>query len=112
MTVDIKLKPLNVAIVGGGSGGLETAITLSETPNVEVTIYEQANVLQGVGVRISIGPNSCKTFELLSAADAMNNEHPTRTTLNLLDGVFFDCCSLKYSLHESAMADQAKSCAP
>lgn len=83
MTVDIEPKPLVVAIVGGGPGGLGTAIALSRIPNVEVTIYEQASVLREVGAGISIGPNSWKVLDLLGAADAVNSGHPTWVTLNL-----------------------------
>ncbi|KAF3039469.1 hypothetical protein E8E11_007187 [Didymella keratinophila] len=83
MTVDIKPRPLKVAIVGGGPGGLGTAIALSKIPNVETTIYEQASVLREVGAGISIGSNSWKVLDLLGAADAVNSGHPTWTTLNL-----------------------------
>ncbi|KZM23417.1 Salicylate 1-monooxygenase [Ascochyta rabiei] len=83
MTVKLTPKPLKVAIVGGGPGGLGTAIALSRIPDVEVTIYEQASVLREVGAGISIGPNSWKVLELLGVADALNSGHPTWTTLNL-----------------------------
>lgn len=83
MTVDIKPKLLNVAVVGGGPAGLGTAIALSNIPNIEVTIYEQASILREIGAGISIGPNSWKVLDLLGAADAVNSGHPTLTTLNL-----------------------------
>ncbi|KAJ8112562.1 hypothetical protein OPT61_g5094 [Boeremia exigua] len=83
MTVDIKPEPLKVAIIGGGPGGLATAIALSRIPNVEVTVYEQASVLREVGAGISIGPNSWKVLDLLGAAEALKSGHPTWTTLNL-----------------------------
>lgn len=83
MTVDMKPRPLRVAIIGGGPGGLGTAIALSKTANVEVAVYEQASVLREVGAGISIGPNSWKVLDLLGAADAVNSGHPTWTTLNL-----------------------------
>lgn len=83
MTVDQTQRPLRVAIVGGGPGGLGTAIALSKIRNVEVTIYEQASILREVGAGISIGPNSWKVLELLGAADALNSGHPTWITLNL-----------------------------
>ncbi|KAJ4290933.1 hypothetical protein N0V90_010129 [Kalmusia sp. IMI 367209] len=74
---------LKVAIIGGGPGGLGTAIALAKVPNVEVTIYEQASLLREVGAGISIGPNSWKVLELLGAADAMNTRHETWRVLNL-----------------------------
>lgn len=83
MAIDIEHKSLQVAVVGGGPGGLGTAIALSKIPDVEVTIYEQASVLREVGAGISIGPNSWKVLELLGAADALDSGHPTLTILNL-----------------------------
>lgn len=83
MTINTKPKALKVAIVGGGPGGLGTAIALSKIPNVELTIYEQAGVLREVGAGISIGPNSWKVLDLLGVADAVNSGHPTWTILNM-----------------------------
>lgn len=83
MTVEVEAKPLKVAIVGGGPGGLATAIALSKIHNVEVQVYEQATVLREVGAGISIGLNSWKVLELLGAAEAVNSGHATWTTLNL-----------------------------
>jgi salicylate hydroxylase len=83
MTVSIKSKPLKVAIVGAGPGGLATAIALSKLPNVEFTIYEQASILREVGAGISIGANSWRVLELLGVADALESGHETWTVLNL-----------------------------
>ena len=74
---------LRVAIVGGGPGGLATAIALSKVPNVQVTIYEQAKVLREVGAGISIGQNTWNVLELLGVADSLTTGHPTLTVLNL-----------------------------
>ena len=60
---------LRVAIVGGGPGGLASAIALSKLPNIEVTIYEQAKELREIGAGIQIGYNCWKVLELLGAAD-------------------------------------------
>ena len=83
MTVDIKPKPLKVAIVGAGPGGLGTALALSKIPDVEVAIYEQASELREVGAGISIGANSWRVLELLGVADALESGHETWTVLNL-----------------------------
>ncbi|OJD36923.1 salicylate hydroxylase [Diplodia corticola] len=83
MTVDDSARHLRVAIVGGGPGGLATAIALSKIPNVDVTIYEQANVLREVGAGISIGQNSWNVLELLGVADTLTSGHQTWTVLNL-----------------------------
>ena len=81
MTVSVK--QLKVAIVGGGPGGLATAIALGKIPNVEVTIYEQAKVLREIGAGISIGQNTWNVLELLGVADSVIGGHPTTTVLNL-----------------------------
>ncbi|KAL1602806.1 hypothetical protein SLS60_006227 [Paraconiothyrium brasiliense] len=83
MTVPKSTPSLKVAIVGGGPGGLGTAIALQTIPNVEVTIYEQASVLREVGAGISIGSNSWKVLELLGVADGVDTGHETWTVLNL-----------------------------
>lgn len=80
--------PLRVAIVGGGPGGLGTAIALSKIPNVDVSLYEQASVLREVGAGISIGPNSWKVLELLGVAGKLDSGHPTWTVLNMYVGVW------------------------
>lgn len=83
MTVDIAIPPLRIAIVGGGPGGLATAIALQEIPNVEVEIYEQASLLREVGAGISIGQNSWNVLELLGVADSLTSGHSKSAVLNL-----------------------------
>lgn len=62
---------LRVAIIGGGPGGLGTAITFSKLENVNVTIYEQATELREIGAGINIGFNAWKVLELLGAAEGV-----------------------------------------
>jgi hypothetical protein len=83
MTVDLTTQPLRIAIVGGGPGGLATAIALQKIPNVDVALYEQASELREVGAGISIGANSWKVLELLGVADSVDTGHETWTVLNL-----------------------------
>ena len=56
---------LRVAVVGGGPGGLATAVELLTVPNVEVTLYERGAVLQEVGAGISISHNTWNVLDLL-----------------------------------------------
>jgi salicylate hydroxylase len=83
MTVDAPIPKLNVAIVGGGPGGLATAIALSKVPNVDVTLYEQAAVLREVGAGINIGTNTWNVLELLGVADTLTTGHQTQVVLNM-----------------------------
>ncbi|CZT11709.1 uncharacterized protein RCO7_08687 [Rhynchosporium graminicola] len=73
---------LRVAIIGGGPGGLGSAIALSALPNVEVTVYEQAKELREIGAGIQIGFNCWKVLELLGAADRVNG-HSTTEVIHL-----------------------------
>ncbi|RDW84272.1 putative FAD-binding monooxygenase [Coleophoma cylindrospora] len=72
---------LNVAIVGGGPGGLGTAIALSCLPNVQVRLYEQARELREIGAGINIGFNCWKILELLGAAEGVRG-HLAQGTLH------------------------------
>lgn len=76
-------RPLRVAVVGGGPGGLATAIALSKTPNVEVHIYEKDKILREVGAGINIGANSWNVLELLGVADSLVSGHPSDVVLNM-----------------------------
>ncbi|KAL2819082.1 hypothetical protein BDW59DRAFT_174954 [Aspergillus cavernicola] len=62
---------LSVAIIGGGPGGLATAIALSELPYVSVKLYEQAPEPREVGAGISIGRNAWNILHVLGAADGV-----------------------------------------
>lgn len=68
---------LRVAIIGGGPGGLSSAIALSKLPNVDVTIYEKARELREIGAGIQIGYNCWKVLELLGAADSVKGHVQT-----------------------------------
>ncbi|KAK8044810.1 monooxygenase [Apiospora rasikravindrae] len=81
MTVDAPV--LRVAIVGGGPGGLATAIALSKVPNIDVKLYEQASILREVGAGINIGANSWNVLGLLGVADSLTTGHPEWTVLNM-----------------------------
>jgi salicylate hydroxylase len=83
MTVDIDTPNLKVAVVGGGPGGLATAIALSKIPHIQVTLYEQASILREVGAGINIGTNTWNVLELLGVADTLTSGHPTWTVLNM-----------------------------
>lgn len=83
MKVAASIPHLRVAVVGGGPGGLATAIALSQVPQVTVTIYEQASVLREVGAGIHIGTNSWNVLEALGVADSLDTGHPTWTVLNM-----------------------------
>ncbi|HUN32864.1 MAG TPA: FAD-dependent monooxygenase [Trebonia sp.] len=62
---------LNVAIVGGGLGGLCAAAFLYRA-GVQVTVFEQAPELSYVGAGINMGPNAGLVLHHLGLTEAMN----------------------------------------
>lgn len=61
---------LRIAIVGGGIGGLTTALALKEF-GFETEVYEQAPALLDVGAAIAIWPNALRVLERLGLADTI-----------------------------------------
>ena len=54
----------NIAVIGGGLGGLSAAITLAKEPHLNVTLYEKnehlggkLNQLHQDGFRFDLGPS-------------------------------------------------------
>jgi 2-polyprenyl-6-methoxyphenol hydroxylase-like FAD-dependent oxidoreductase len=59
-----------VIVLGGGIGGLCTAINLRQI-GVDVVVYEQAEVLSQVGAGLTIWANAIKVLRKLGLADAV-----------------------------------------
>lgn len=59
-------KPIEIAIVGGGMGGLCLAIGLLKYSNLRVQIYEAAQKFNEVGAGVAFGPNSLRAMRLIS----------------------------------------------
>ena len=66
-------KPLRVAVVGGGIGGLSTAIALVRLADVHVTVFEQASQLGEVGAGVGVAPNGLRMFDRLRLRDAIES---------------------------------------
>lgn len=47
------LKPFSVAIIGGGIGGLCTAIALLKYPHIDVQVYEAAPTFGEIGAGVA-----------------------------------------------------------
>ena len=52
-------KDIRIAIIGGGIGGLTTAISLLQA-GFDVQVYEQSRLLSEVGAGINISPNASR----------------------------------------------------
>jgi NADPH-dependent 2,4-dienoyl-CoA reductase/sulfur reductase-like enzyme len=70
---------INVAIIGGGPGGLGTAITLSQLPFVQVTLYEKNPEPREAGAGISLSTNAWKVLDLLGASDGVKGGSKSNT---------------------------------
>ncbi|KAJ5355664.1 Monooxygenase FAD-binding [Penicillium concentricum] len=69
----------SVAIVGGGPGGLGTAIALSELPFLKVTLYEKNTEPREAGAGISLTTNAWKVLDLLGASDGVKGGSKSNT---------------------------------
>lgn len=70
---------IDVAIIGGGPGGLATAIALSQLPFVQVTLYEKNPEPREAGAGISLSTNAWKVLDLLGASDGVKGGSKSNT---------------------------------
>ncbi|CAD6591824.1 MAG: hypothetical protein ASARMPREDX12_005454 [Alectoria sarmentosa] len=71
-------KPFSVAIIGGGIGGLCTAIALLKYPHIDVQVYEAAPTFGEIGAGVGIAPNAQQALELIAPeARAAYDKHAT-----------------------------------
>jgi salicylate hydroxylase len=61
---------LSVAVIGGGIGGLTTALALHRA-GIDVQVHEQSRGQREVGAGITIGPNASRVLHALGLADAL-----------------------------------------
>ena len=63
---------LPIVIVGGGIGGMATALALSQK-NIKSVLLEQSAEFKEVGEGIQVGPNGYKALEMLGVVDAVKD---------------------------------------
>ncbi|WP_370205588.1 FAD-dependent monooxygenase [Bradyrhizobium diazoefficiens] len=68
-------RPLSVAIVGAGMGGLATAAALRRV-GINVMVYEQASQFARIGAGIQIGCNAMKVLRALGPEARMREARP------------------------------------
>lgn len=66
-------RPLNVAIIGAGMGGLATAAALRKV-GIDVTVYEQAKQFARLGAGIQVGCNAMKVLRGLGLEPKMRSQ--------------------------------------
>jgi len=73
MTDDRELRSTQVAVVGGGIGGLAAAAFLHRA-GVRATVYEQAGELSEVGAGLIVAPNAARLLRRLPSALTLAQE--------------------------------------
>ncbi len=63
--------PSKIVIVGGGIGGLSTALALLQR-GIDVEVYEQSTVLKEVGAGVQLGSNGTRVLYALGLQDALS----------------------------------------
>jgi salicylate hydroxylase len=74
---------LDVAVVGGGIGGLTTAIALVRK-GIDVTVYEQAPQLLPAGASLALGPNATRLLGALGLMDPVRRVGVAADAVELL----------------------------
>lgn len=59
-----------VAVIGGGIGGLATAIALQQR-GMECDVYEQADAFSDIGAGLNLSPNALLAFRMLGVEEQM-----------------------------------------
>jgi salicylate hydroxylase len=65
-------RAIRVAIVGGGIGGLATAVALKRR-GIDATVFEQARALTEVGAGVQLQPNGTRLLQSLGLGDALKS---------------------------------------
>src|SRR5712692_4457125 len=64
---------LNIAVIGGGLGGLSAAVALHQA-GFAVEVYEQAPELTQIGGGINMGPNAARVLRRLGLGPGLDRE--------------------------------------
>ncbi|MDX5422872.1 MAG: FAD-dependent monooxygenase, partial [Hymenobacteraceae bacterium] len=75
---------MKAIIIGGGIGGLCTAIALQKT-GIEAVVYEAAPVLKPVGAGVGLAANAMQGLQRLGVADEVAPRGKELTALTMLD---------------------------
>ncbi|ABE36893.1 FAD binding domain protein [Paraburkholderia xenovorans LB400] len=71
---------MNVAIIGGGIGGMCAALSLLQR-GVNVTVYEQANELKEVGAGLRVTPNASRILRRMGLGEILHQSAIQTTEL-------------------------------
>lgn len=69
--------PFRIAIIGGGIGGLFTALCIhhhcNTTRPLEINIYEQASEFKEIGAGVGLGVNAARLFHKIGLGEQLNS---------------------------------------
>ena len=77
-------RKLDVAIAGGGIGGLTAALAL-RARGLNVTVFEQATAFREIGAGIALGPNATILLKRIGLDHALEKIRAANTGLTLFD---------------------------
>lgn len=77
------LSDLKILIIGGGMGGLSTALALSLRGFKDITVFESAPELTEVGAGINITPNLARLLDYFSVLDFLKEDAVQLTSANI-----------------------------
>ncbi|UHO38706.1 FAD-dependent monooxygenase [Chryseobacterium capnotolerans] len=75
---------MKIAIIGGGIGGLATALALQKN-NLDITIYESASEIKPVGAGIIMANNAMQIFEKLGIRHKIEEAGHKISTIKITD---------------------------
>ena len=75
---------MKIAIIGGGIGGLTTALALQKS-NLDVTIYESASEIKPVGAGIIMANNAMQVFDKLGIRQKIEQAGHKISTIKITD---------------------------
>jgi 2-polyprenyl-6-methoxyphenol hydroxylase-like FAD-dependent oxidoreductase len=75
---------MKIAIIGGGIGGLTTALALQKN-NLDVTIYESAPEIKPVGAGIIMANNAMQIFDKLGIRHKIEKAGHKISTIKITD---------------------------
>lgn len=100
---------MKVAIIGGGIGGLTTALALLKN-NLDVTIYESATEIKPVGAGIIMANNAMQVFDKLGIRQKIEKAGHKISTITITDpqlktlsDVQLDTFERKYGVYNTAI---------